>query len=154
VKKRNWIIGAIILLAILLFGLWYYAEQVSNPKVVDEIINNPTGERATEVTLIELPSGRSVPANYLQEDNLVFIGVDGRWWREFETGPKQVQLLIRGTVLRGSAAVVLDDPNYTKDIFSRLRPTVPKWLPDWLNGKLIVITVVDTPPATENIEDE
>lgn len=35
--------------------------------------------------------------------------------------------------------VVLDDPEYTRDLFSRLRPSAPKWLPDWLNAYLIVI---------------
>ena len=42
----------------------------------------------------------------------------------------------------------LDDPDYIKDIFSRLRPTVPKWLPDALNGKLVVITLKE--PAGES----
>jgi len=45
------------------------------------------------------------------------------------------------------AVVVLDDQAYVDDVFSRLRPTVPKWLPDWLNGKLVVVTLSDSPPA-------
>ena len=38
---------------------------------------------------------------------------------------------------------VLDRPDYVSDIFKRLRPKVPAWLPRWLNGKLIVIEVSD-----------
>lgn len=153
-KKRSWLFSATLLLVILFFGFWYYAEQVANPKVVDEIINKPNSDRAALVTLIELPSGRSVPANYRQEGKLVFIGVDGRWWREFETGPQEVQLLVRGEILKGSAVVVLDNPSYTKEVFARLRPNAPKWLPAWLNGKLIVITVHDTLPMNESTKGE
>ena len=49
--------------------------------------------------------------------------------------------MIKGEALTGSATVVLDDPEYTDEIFLRLRPTKPEWLPDWLNGKLIVINL-------------
>ena len=150
VRKSSWIIAAVIVVASLFVGLRYYAEQIANPKVINEIINNPNGKRAALVTLIELPSGRSVPVNYLQEDNLVFIGVDGRWWREFESTPTPVQLLIKGVTLNGTASVVLDDQNYTNEIFLKLRPTAPKWLPDELNGKLVVITLADTSLTTEN----
>ena len=144
--------STLIVLVLLFVGLSYYGEQIVNPKVINEISNNPNGERAALVTLIELPSGRSVPANYLQQGNLVFIGVDGRWWREFASAPTPVQLLVRGKPLNGSAVVVLDDPAYTNEVFSRLRPTAPTWLPAWLNGKLVVITLADTSLSTENAD--
>ena len=51
-------------------------------------------------------------------------------------------MLIQGQVYKGHAVVVLDDPEYTEDVFARLRPTAPEWLPTWLNGKLVVITVI------------
>ena len=140
-NKRKWIGGISVLLVILILGLKYYAEQVGNPKVISEIMNNPAGVRAAIVTLIELPDGRSIPANYLREGNLVFIGVDGRWWREFNPGPTSVSLLIKGIQETGTGVVVLDDPAYTHEIFARLRPDAPAWLPDWLNGKLVVITL-------------
>ncbi|MDG1207129.1 MAG: hypothetical protein P8N51_17305 [Pseudomonadales bacterium] len=148
-KKRHWIMSTIIVLGLLFVGLKYYAEQIANPRVIKEIINNPNGGRAALVALIDLPSGRSVPVNYLQQDNLVFIGVDGGWWREFASAPTQVQLLIRGESLTGSAVVVLDDPDYTNQVFLKLRPTAPKWLPAWLNGKLVVITLAETSLSTE-----
>ena len=117
-RKSSWIIAAVIVVASLFVGLRYYAEQIANPKVINEIINNPNGKRAALVTLIELPSGRSVPVNYLQEDNLVFIGVDGRWWREFESTPTPVQLLIKGVTLNGTAQRCAGRSElYKRDIF-------------------------------------
>ncbi|NJN52833.1 MAG: hypothetical protein HC809_14815 [Gammaproteobacteria bacterium] len=52
-----------------------------------------------------------------------------------------MSLLIRGETLEGRAKTILDDPAHTHDVFTRLRPNVPKWLPDWLNGKLVVVTL-------------
>ena len=69
----------------------------------------------------------------------MFAGADGRWWRAFRDGDVPVSVLIKGERLSGKARVVLDDPEYTRDVFSRLRPAAPKWLPDWLNANLIVI---------------
>ena len=34
-------------------------------------------------------------------------------------------------------------------VFLKLRPTAPKWLPAWLNGKLVVITLAETSLSTE-----
>ena len=48
---------------------------------------------------------------------------------------------IRNEKLTGNAVAILDDPDYTHTIFQRLRPNVPKWLPAWLNGKLVVISL-------------
>jgi len=93
------------------------------------------------VGLFTLPSGRKVPANYLREGNKVFFGVDGRWWRELTGSEKQLSVLLRGESLKGTARVVLNDPDYTRDVFARLRPKAPSWLPAWLKGKLVVITL-------------
>jgi hypothetical protein len=117
-----------------------YSSQVKNPEVVAEVTAQPQGSLAARVTVLTLPSGRVLPANYLVENNLVFIGVDGLWWREFRD-PSPVSLLIKGQQLDGSGKVILDDPVYTTDVFSRLRPAVPWWLPDFLNGKLVVISL-------------
>lgn len=115
--------------------------DATNARVAEDIRNNPDGERARRSMLITLADGRMYPVNYLREDNLVFMGIDGRWWRSFVGEGQPVQLLIRGQQLSGHAKTVLDDPAYVDDVFSRLRPTVPEWLPDWLNGKLVVITL-------------
>ena len=72
----------IVVLASLVCGYLYYSMAVINPRVVKEITSNPDGERAGIVGLFTLPSGRKLPANYLREGNKVFVGVDGRWWRE------------------------------------------------------------------------
>ena len=131
----------IVVLASLVCGYLYYSMAVINPRVVKEIISNPEGEKAGIVGLFTLPSSRKVPANYLREGNKVFVGVDGRWWRELTGSEIQISMLIRGQVLQGTARVVLNEPAYTSDVFARLRPRAPSWLPAWLNGKLVVITL-------------
>ena len=131
----------IVVLVSVVCGYLYYSMAVINPRVVKEITSNPEGERAGIVGLFTLPSGRKVPANYLREGNKVFVGVDGRWWRELTGSKNQLSVFIRGESLKGTARVVLNDPAYTSDVFARLRPRAPGWLPAWLNGKLVVITL-------------
>ena len=118
-----------------------YAQTVTNPRVVAELRNNPTGERANRAMLVTLQNGQEYPVNYLHEGDQVFMGIDGRWWREFVGAGTPVTLFIKGKTYRGHAVTVLDQPEYTRDVFSRLRPTAPTWLPDWLNGKLVVISL-------------
>ncbi|MEM8769292.1 MAG: hypothetical protein AAGE43_17775 [Pseudomonadota bacterium] len=134
--------GALGLLGCLVVFVAYVAltRDARNAGVVDEILANPNGERAARTMLLTLADGRSYPVNYLEEDGLVFMGIDGRWWRAFVGEGQPVEMIIRGEQSTGHAIAVLDDPAYTADIFSRLRPTAPEWLPDWLNGKLVVIT--------------
>ena len=79
--------------------------------------------------------------NYLRDNDQVFIGVDGPWWREFDSGAVPVTMLIQGQTLTGTAATARDDQAYVDEIFARLRPTAPAWLPDWLNGVLVVINL-------------
>ena len=79
--------------------------------------------------------------NYLRENDKVFIGADGPWWREFDSGAVPVTMLIQGQTLTGTAATARDDQAYVDEIFARLRPTAPAWLPDWLNGVLVVINL-------------
>ena len=86
--------------------------------------------------------------NYLREGNLVFMGIDGRWWRAFVDGDASAQMLIQGERLSGRARVVLDDQAYVDEIFARLRPKAPSWLPACLNAKLLVITLDAMPNGT------
>ena len=132
---------AAVVLALLVYANYNMGE--TNARVAQEILTNPDGQRARETMLVRLADGREYPVNYLIDDNLVFMGIDGRWWREFEGDGAPVELLIRGATLTGHARAELDDQAYIDDVFSRLRPTVPEWLPDWLNGKLVVITLHD-----------
>ena len=131
---------AVIALPVMLYiGAFAYYNLVGNNHVSEELRNNPEGERANIVMLLTLPNGRVLPVNYLREGNQVFAGADGRWWRAFRDGDVPVRVMIKGEQFSGKARVVLDDPEYTRDVFSRLRPAAPQWLPEWLNANLIVI---------------
>lgn len=145
-KKILIALAVVILLLVLMpiGGKVYYA-LVVNPEVTAELRNSPESERAKKVMLLSLPDGKELPVNYLRKGNLVFVGADGAWWKTLQADGK-VTLYIQGQGYEGSAKVILDQPDYVKRIFSELRPTVPKWLPDFLNGKLIEIQIdsVDT----------
>ena len=120
---------ALIAVAILFLGVagyLVYAIQIGNPRVERELIEHPDGERARRAMLLTLPSGRRLPVNYLREGNLVFAGADGTWWKELVGDGFPVTLLVRGSTLRGTARAVLDDPGYTRDVFTRLRPNALK----------------------------
>lgn len=134
---------AIVLAGLLVVAIGYRMITVGdrNAAVAEDIRNHPDGERAQRAMLLWLADGTMYPVNYLKEDPYVYMGVDGLWWREFRDEGAPVRMLIRGEEYAGRAKVVLDDPKFKEDVFSRLRPTVPEWLPDWLNGKLVVITL-------------
>ncbi|MFK7916059.1 MAG: hypothetical protein AB8B93_19255 [Pseudomonadales bacterium] len=140
-RRQKWPLLIVALLTIAGIGFVQYGRLVGNPKVIEEITNNPDGERAAIVMLLTLPDDRSLPVNYLREGDQVFVGVDGPWWRQFRGPGVPVTMLIRGERLHGLAEVKLDDAAYVADIFSRLRPSAPTWLPTWLNGRLLVITL-------------
>ena len=134
------VLVAVIALPVMLYlGAFAYYNLIGNDRVAEELRNDPEGERANIVMLLTLPSGRVLPVNYLREGNQVFAGADGRWWRAFRDGDVPVRTMIKGEQLSGKARVVLDNPEYTRDVFSRLRPAAPQWLPEWLNANLIVI---------------
>ncbi len=140
-KITKWVL--IVVAGLVVLGIGYRALTVDdmNAKVAADIRANPQGERAARTMLLTLADGRMYPVNFLHEGDKVFMGIDGLWWREFLVVGQPFSLFIQGSEYRGHAVAVLDDPAYTADIFSRLRPTVPKWLPDWLNGKLVVISL-------------
>ena len=135
------IVLAIVVVLIGLVGYVTLNRDNANAQVAEDIRANPDGERARRTMLLTLADGRMYPVNYLVEDNLVFMGIDGRWWREFTEDGAPVEMYIRGNTLTGHGRVVLDDQAYVDDVFARLRPTAPAWLPAWLNGKLVVITL-------------
>jgi hypothetical protein len=141
------LIASLAVIAVLLGGYWLYLTAIFNPRVVEEIRSHPDGSRADIVMLLTLPGGTSIPVNYRREGDTVFVGSDGLWWRAFRDGGAPVTLEIRGEILQGHAVVVLDDPEYKRDVFARLRPNVPAWLPDRLDAKLVVIAL--DPPAVQ-----
>ena len=137
VLKWSGIVVATLVLGLLVLRVLY--GLIANPRVIDEITANPNGERAGIVMALTLPDGRTLPVNYRREDNHVYAGADGRWWRTLRDGNASVTVLIRGETLTGQARVVFDDPEFKAEVFSRLRPTVPSWLPAWLDAHLVVI---------------
>ncbi|MBW2388001.1 MAG: hypothetical protein JRG89_06140 [Deltaproteobacteria bacterium] len=100
-------------LVLLAAGYWVYWEKVKNPRVVRELIEHPDGEQAARVMLLTLPSGRRIPVNYYREDDVVYAGADGTWWKE---------LVGEGFPVTVLARAVLDDPAYTERAFEKLRP--------------------------------
>ena len=150
-KILLWIGTALVLL--LVAGLVYgnLTREMTNARVAEEIRHEPEGERAARTMLLTMEDGRMYPVNYLYEGNKVFMGIDGFWWREFADEAKPVSMYIKGETYTGQALTILDRPEYIKDVFSRLRPTVPKWLPDALNGKLVEITL--DPASIEKIQE-
>lgn len=139
-SAKYFMIGFAALLVII-GGYAYYTARVVNPRVSVELREQPEGARAARVMLLTMPDGRQIPVNYLREGNLVFVGADGPWWRAFREGHVPVAVLIQGEILRGLAHVSEGDQAYIEDVFKRLRPDVPTWLPFWLNAKLVVITL-------------
>ena len=121
-------------LAGVVFGL------IVNPIVSSELRNNPNGEEAREAMLFTFED-RTLPVNYLKEGNKVYIGVDGGWWRAFAGKGIPVSMLIIGETYKGFGELAPDDPVYIKNVFSKLRPTTPDWLPSWLHAQLVVITL-------------
>ncbi len=137
----KWVVGFVCLLLLFLVGYVAYARMVTNPAVLEELRSNPLGERAAKVMILTFPDGRVLPVNYLRDGERVFVGADGPWWRVFRNGNVPVTLEIQGQRLQGRAQTILDNPAYTEQIFQRLRPNVPDWLPSFLDAYLVVITV-------------
>jgi hypothetical protein len=150
-RLSKWALVTIAVVAVLYGGLSLYGSFSTNPKVIAELRTNPQGDRAGIAMLLSFQDGKQIPVNYLREGNMVFVGADGPWWRDFRDAGAPVTLEIRGETLTGHAVVVLNNPDYVDEVFTRLRPAVPEWLPDWLNGKLVVITLdeASTPGARE-----
>ena len=132
-------LGIVVALALLLVGYYGYLRLLGNPRVMEELRTDPHGARAGRVMLITLPDDTVLPVNYLREGDVVFIGVDGLWWRQFRDAPETVSLHIQGETLTGRARAILDDSAYTDEVFARLRPTAPTWLPGRMRGVLVEI---------------
>jgi hypothetical protein len=136
----KYLLIAVLLLLLLIGGYVAYQALVGNPGVEQDIRNNPDGERAARAMLITLPSGATIPVNYLREGNRVYAGADGRWWRELRGEGDTVKLFIKGESLTGHGRAIEDDPEHRSAVFDRLRPTAPK-----IFGTLVQIELLDTP---------
>jgi hypothetical protein len=120
------VLAVVAVLALVLPVGFLYYEYFANPRIVRELMDEPDGERAKRVMLITLPSGRRLPVNYLREDDRVYAGADGTWWKELEGEGFPVSVLVRGETLNGVARAVRDDRAYTESVFARLRPNAVK----------------------------
>ncbi len=125
---------------VLVAGYAVYMVRIANPAIERELHEDPDGERARKVMLITLPSGRTLPVNYLREGDTVYAAADGRWWHQLSGEGAPVELLVRGKRLVGQARAIEDDPQHRSTVFDRLRPTAPK-----LFGTLVQIDLVPGP---------
>ncbi len=133
----KYVLIALVLLVALVGCYAVYMNRVANPGVERELREVPDGERARKVMLITLPSGRTLPVNYLREGDTLYAAADGRWWRELRGEGAPVELLVRGETLTGQARAIKDDPDHRSAVFDRLRPSAPK-----LFGTLVQIDLV------------
>ena len=121
-KLSSLILIAAVLLVTAPPAVFLYMNRIVNPRLADELRNEPNGERARKVMLLTLPSGREIPVNYLREGASIYAAADGRWWRELIGDGASVRLLVRGKPLAGHARAIRNDPAQTKTLFARLRP--------------------------------
>ena len=145
-KTKRFVVGVVVLLVVGTVAMKWRGDTV-NTRVMNEIRSDPFGERARKTMIVTLEDGRVYPVNFLREDGRVYMGIDGLWWRVFLGAGSRVQMEINDQIVTGTGVVILDDPARVDDVFSRLRPTVPEWLPRALNGKLVEITPDAERPA-------
>ena len=127
---------ALASVGILLFGSACVYSWWINPGVVQELQEDPRGERAQKVMVLTLPSGDALPVNYLRDGNTVYAAADFPWWRELGEEGGRGSVFIQGETLEGHIRAVTDDPELRESVFARLRPTSPSWA-----GTLIVIAL-------------
>lgn len=124
-------LGATLVIGAACMQIWW-----TNPRVIRELREDPHGERAKKVMLLTLPSGKTIPVNYLRDGDSVYAAADFPWWRELRGGGGPSSVLIRGETLSGQVRAVEDDPELRASVFSRLRPNAVRWA-----GTLVVIAL-------------
>jgi len=149
-KTKRFVVSVVVLLVVGTVAMKWRGDTV-NTRVMNEIRSEPFGERARKTMIVTLDDGRVYPVNFLREDGRVYMGIDGLWWRVFQGEGSRVQMEINDQIVTGTGVVILDDPARVEDVFSRLRPTVPEWLPRALNGKLVEITPDSERDGRQNI---
>ena len=144
--KKSFGIAAIVLVLVLV-GTPFYYHYIVNPNVIVELEVDPESELALKVMSLTLPDGKKIPVNYLRDGAVVYVGADGRWWRNFssveENGGDNVELRIQGSTFKGRAVAITDNMEYRDEVFTRLRPNAPTWLPEWMKGVLVKITLAE-----------
>ena len=112
----------------LILGFALYQTYITNPGVIRELMDNPDGATAGRVMLINLPSGKMLPVNYLHKHDKYWAAADGRWWRELREPGLDLAVIVRGKTLKMQAIAIEHDDKLTDEIFSELRPTAPRWV--------------------------
>lgn len=140
----KWIGIALGAVFLLVAASGVYFTTIGNARITKQLRESPDGDVARRVMLVTLPSGRQVPVNFLREGDVVYAGADGPWWRQLRGEGVSVELLVRGDTLTGKARAIEGAPDFTREVFDRLRPDVPKWLPAWADAVLVEIKL-DTP---------
>lgn len=107
---------------------------MGNEGVIAELRADPHGERAQAVMILTLPSGRTIPINYLRDGNTIYGAADFPWWRALPEEGGRGTVFVRGETLGGVVRAVEDDETLRDQVFDRLRPSAPRWL-----GTLIVV---------------
>jgi len=131
----RWVYIIIIAIIVSVVGFAIYQKNFVNPAVAEELRSQPEGLRAARVMLM------TIDGSY----TLVYVGADGPWWHELTGEGSPVALLIKGKVYTGQARAVVNQPEFTRQVFKRLRPKMPGWIPDMFNGVLVQI---DLDPGT------
>jgi hypothetical protein len=139
---RILVVSGTVLLGLAIAGA-LVSRAILNPRVVRELRQHPHGERARTVMLLSLPSGKTIPVNYLRDGATVYAAADFPWWRELRGEARPVELWIRGETLRGRARAVEDEPALRARVFDRLRPTAPRW-----TGTLVEIRLEPAPTGS------
>ena len=118
-------LGALVALVL---GYAFYQTYITNPRVIRELLDNPQDKTAARVMLIEFPSGKMLPVNYLHKHKKYWAGADGRWWRDLREPGLNLSIIVRGETLIVHGIAIEDDKQLTDEIFSELRPTAPRWV--------------------------
>lgn len=127
-SKKKLAIVVSIGLTIAISGFAVYQVYFVNPKIVRELIENPEGKTAARVMLIDFPSGKRLPVNYLEKDDAFWAGADGPWWREFREPGLNISIFVKGASVNTHGVAIENDEQLTKKIFAELRPTAPDWV--------------------------
>ena len=128
-------------LAILVLGYALYQTYIVNPGIINELRDNPHGETAARVMLINLPSGKMLPVNYVHAREKYWAGADGSWWRELREPGLNLSIVVRGETIKVRGIAIEDNRQLTREIFSELRPTAP----EWVGAILVEFTPVASP---------
>ena len=98
-------------------------------KDMAELRANPQGELAQQVMILTLPDGEDIPVNYVREEDLVYTGADGFWWRQLRGDGARVSMFIKGEDLAGLGRAVEADKDRAREILAKVRPGFERFSP-------------------------